>query len=160
MAPLLAGLKGTEPIADDILIDGCRDTEEEATHDHDANSDSKTHQGGCVPSYTQVGCAGGMIRTQKESLCVREYWAIRDEISAQACYRQAHDTLYWPNMQGEIKDCVQQCSVCNEYAHEQQKETMMSHPLTKCPWHSIPDWVISDCEGQFDCGEFWAFARE
>ena len=26
-------------------------------------------------------------------------------------------------MQGEIKDYVQQCSVCNEYAHEQQKET-------------------------------------
>lgn len=69
VAPLLAGLKGTEPIADDILIDGCRDTEEEATHDYDANSDLKTHQGGCVPSYTQVGCAGGMIRTQRgESL--------------------------------------------------------------------------------------------
>lgn len=38
-------------------------------------------------------------------------------------------TLYLPNMQGKIKDCVQQCSVCNEYAHEQHKETMMSHPL-------------------------------
>ncbi len=30
-------LKGIEPIADDILIVGCGDTEEEAIRDHDAN---------------------------------------------------------------------------------------------------------------------------
>jgi hypothetical protein len=30
-------LKGIEPIADDILVVGCGDTEEEAVHDHDAN---------------------------------------------------------------------------------------------------------------------------
>lgn len=34
---LLAGLKGIEPIADDFLIEGCGDTEEEAIHDHVAN---------------------------------------------------------------------------------------------------------------------------
>ena len=102
-------------------------------------------------------------------MAIRDYWAIRDEISAQdgvlfrsqrviipksmrpemlrrihynhvggeACFRQARDTLYWPNMQGEIKDYVQQCSVCNEYAHEQQKETMMSHPLPTRPWQLV-----------------------
>ena len=31
---LLAGLKGIEPIADDVLIVGCGDTDEEAEHDH------------------------------------------------------------------------------------------------------------------------------
>ncbi len=34
---LLVDLKGIEPIADDILIVGCGDTEEEAIRDHDAN---------------------------------------------------------------------------------------------------------------------------
>lgn len=56
---------------------------------------------------------------------------------AEACYRQARQTLFWPNMQGEIKDFVGQCAVCNEYAHDQQKETMMSHPLPKRPWQIV-----------------------
>ena len=30
-------MKGIEPIADDILVVGCGDTEEEAVQDHDAN---------------------------------------------------------------------------------------------------------------------------
>lgn len=34
---LLAGLTGIEPIADDILIVGCGDTEDEANRDHDTN---------------------------------------------------------------------------------------------------------------------------
>lgn len=32
---LLAGLKGIEPIADDILVVGCGETDEEAGSDHD-----------------------------------------------------------------------------------------------------------------------------
>lgn len=33
---------------------------------------------------------------------------------------EACGMLYWPNLQGEIKDYVQQYSVCNQYAHEQK----------------------------------------
>ncbi|XP_060774454.1 uncharacterized protein K02A2.6-like [Neoarius graeffei] len=58
-------------------------------------------------------------------------------VGGDACYRQAKETLYWPNMQGEIKDHVSQCSACNEYAHEQQKETMMSHALPTWPWQIL-----------------------
>ncbi len=47
----------------------------------------------------------------------------------EASYRQACDTLYWLNIQREIQDFVQQCCVSNEYAHEQQKELMMSQGL-------------------------------
>ncbi|KAJ8405026.1 hypothetical protein AAFF_G00329470 [Aldrovandia affinis] len=32
----LAGLKGIEPIADDLLVVGCGDTDKEAESDHDA----------------------------------------------------------------------------------------------------------------------------
>lgn len=58
-------------------------------------------------------------------------------IGGAACYRQARETLYWPNMQGEIKDFVSQCSACNEYAHKQQQETMMSHALPTRPWQIL-----------------------
>lgn len=74
-----------------------------------------------------------------KDLQIREYWAFRDEISvhhrvlfkcdrviipmrlhpdmrihwrrkgAKACYRQTHQTLFWPNMQGEM-NYVGRCS--------------------------------------------------
>lgn len=54
-------------------------------------------------------------------------------------YRQACDTLHWPNMQGDIIDFVQQCSVCNRYAHEQQ-ESMM--PLRLDPLEICLSWTL------------------
>ena len=65
-------------------------------------------------------------------------WQIHyNHVGVEACFRQACDTLYWPKMQGEIKDHVQQCSVFNEYAHKQQKDTMMSHLLPTRPWQLV-----------------------
>ncbi len=48
-------------------------------------------------------------------------------IGGDACYRQARDTLYRPGMQAEIKDFV------NEFAHNQQKETMLFHDFPNRP---------------------------
>lgn len=58
-------------------------------------------------------------------------------IGGDACYRQARDTLYWPGMQAEIKDFVSNCSTCNEFAHNQQKETMLSHDIPSRPWQIV-----------------------
>ena len=58
-------------------------------------------------------------------------------IGGEACYRQARETLYWPNMQAEIKDFVSACTTCNEYAQSQQKETMLSHELPTRPWQIV-----------------------
>lgn len=58
-------------------------------------------------------------------------------IGGEACYRQARETLYWPGMQGEIKDFVSKCATCNEFAIQQQKETMMTHELPTRPWQIV-----------------------
>uniref|UniRef100_A0A8C5QG74 Gypsy retrotransposon integrase-like protein 1 n=1 Tax=Leptobrachium leishanense TaxID=445787 RepID=A0A8C5QG74_9ANUR len=58
-------------------------------------------------------------------------------IGGEACYRQAQDTLYWPNLQNEIKDFVSHCSACNEYAQARQKEPVMSHVLPTRPWQIV-----------------------
>ena len=58
-------------------------------------------------------------------------------VGGDACYRQARETLYWPNMQAEIKDFVSSCTTCNKYAHEQQKETMMLHELPTRAWQIV-----------------------
>lgn len=123
----------------------------------------------CLQVLKEVVLQGWPDCREDTPLVVREYWSIRDEISAQdgvlfksqrviipkslraemlkrihashvggdACYRQARDTLYWPNMHSEIKDYVSQCSACNEYAHKQQRETMMSHALPSRPWQIL-----------------------
>lgn len=57
-------------------------------------------------------------------------------IGGEACYRQARETLFWPNMRGEIKDYVSNCPACNEYAHSQQNETM-SHEIPGRPWQIV-----------------------
>lgn len=58
-------------------------------------------------------------------------------IGGEACYRQARETLFWPTMKWEIKDFVANCPACNEYAHNQQKETMMSHDIPVRPWQIV-----------------------
>ncbi|CDQ64849.1 unnamed protein product [Oncorhynchus mykiss] len=58
-------------------------------------------------------------------------------IGGDACYRQARETVYWPNMQAEIKGFFSNCTTCNEYAHEQQEETMMSHELPTRAWQIV-----------------------
>lgn len=57
-------------------------------------------------------------------------------VGGDACYRQARDT-YWSNMHSKIKGYVSQCLSFNEYAHEQQRETVMSHALPTRPWQII-----------------------
>lgn len=58
-------------------------------------------------------------------------------VGGDACYRQACETLYWPNMQAEIKDFVSTCTACNEHVHNQQKETMLSHEVPIRPWQIV-----------------------
>lgn len=55
-------------------------------------------------------------------------------IEGGACYRQACATLYWSIMQAEIKHFVSNCLTCNEFVHNQQKETMLSHDIPSWPW--------------------------
>ncbi|KAJ8387828.1 hypothetical protein AAFF_G00149770 [Aldrovandia affinis] len=280
---LLAGLKGIEPIADDILVVGCGDTDKEAESDHDAKlvalmgscrevklrlglkklqfkvaevqfhghilssaglkPDPEKIEKECLNivykpghemfisdtlSRATAGCAGRGTVYQRHAICslqqeqedvqhvnqadylnvssqrleqirrhtdrdeclqalkntvlvgwpdvkeeapliAREYRPFRDAISVQngvlfrgqkviipkslrpemltrihsshiggeACYRHAQETLYWPNMHTEIKDFVSTCSTCNVYAHNQQKETMLSHDLPTRPWQIL-----------------------
>lgn len=58
-------------------------------------------------------------------------------IGGEACYRQARDTLYWPGMRAAIINYVGKCTICSEYAIQQQKETMMSHELPTRPWQIV-----------------------
>jgi hypothetical protein len=50
-------------------------------------------------------------------------------LGIEACLRKARDSLYWPLMNEEIKDCVSKCSTCSEFQRKQQKEPLMTHDV-------------------------------
>ena len=58
-------------------------------------------------------------------------------MGVESCLRKSRDTLFWPNMNSEIRDHVEKCSVCNEYSANQQKETLMTHDVPDRPWSKV-----------------------
>ena len=50
-------------------------------------------------------------------------------LGIEACLRKARDSLYWPNMNDEIKDYISQCSTCSEMQRNQQKEPLIPHEI-------------------------------
>ena len=54
-----------------------------------------------------------------------------------SCLRKARDSLYWPNMNDEIKDYIGKCSTCNELNVNQQKEPLMTHDVPNQPWSKL-----------------------
>ena len=57
----------------------------------------------------------------------------RSHQGIQGCIRRAKDAVYWPLMNQEITDYVNQCSVCNTYRPEQCKEPLMPHAVPDRP---------------------------
>ena len=55
----------------------------------------------------------------------------------ESCLKRARETLYWPNMNAEIKDFVQNCETCREFDQAQQKETLMCHEVPDRPWQKV-----------------------
>ena len=43
--------------------------------------------------------------------------------------RRARQTLFWPNMNGELTNTIQSCGSCNEFRNQQPAETRMKHVI-------------------------------
>lgn len=51
--------------------------------------------------------------------------------------RLARDLVYWPGMNGEMKDLISSCDACNTFSNQQAKEPLMSHPVPDLPWQKL-----------------------
>ena len=61
-------------------------------------------------------------------------------LGVEACLRKSRDTVFWPNMNAEVRDLIKQCSICNEFQSKNQKQPMQSHQLPDRPWSRVaPD---------------------
>ena len=58
-------------------------------------------------------------------------------IGIDACLRRARECVYWPGLNGQIKDHVQACQTCQMYAQKQPRETLLSTEVPTRPWSVV-----------------------
>jgi transposase InsO family protein len=58
-------------------------------------------------------------------------------LGVEACLRKARDLVFWPAMNGEIKEAVTNCSICAEFQAKQQNQPMQTHEIPDRPWSRL-----------------------
>ena len=58
-------------------------------------------------------------------------------LGIEACHRKARDSVFWPNITGDVRDLVSQCSICIELQSQNPKEPMQSHRIPDLPWSRV-----------------------
>ena len=51
--------------------------------------------------------------------------------------KRARGSIYWPNMNNEVKDYISRCDICLAYAPRQQKEPLLCHEVPDHPWAKV-----------------------
>ena len=58
-------------------------------------------------------------------------------LGVQKCLGRARDIVFWPGMNGQIKESVEKCAVCNEFRNSQAKIPMKPHEVPIMPWQIL-----------------------
>ncbi|XP_021351342.1 uncharacterized protein K02A2.6-like [Mizuhopecten yessoensis] len=58
-------------------------------------------------------------------------------VGVDGCLRRARETVYWPRMNFEVRDYIEQCSVCRSFDTKQQKDILISHYVPDRPWAKL-----------------------
>lgn len=58
-------------------------------------------------------------------------------IGIEGCLRRAREAFYWPNMNGQIKDHISHCDICNAHRPTQQQEPLIQHDTPTRPWAKV-----------------------
>ena len=58
-------------------------------------------------------------------------------LGIEKCKARARETMFWPGINGEITEMVQQCSACLATRVYQQKEPLASHEVPAKPWQKV-----------------------
>ena len=51
--------------------------------------------------------------------------------------RRVRESVYWPNMNGDVKDFISRCETCNAFPSWQQKEPLLNHKVPNQSWSKI-----------------------
>lgn len=47
------------------------------------------------------------------------------------------NNVFWPNINNDLENLVNNCMICNKYRNNNQKEPLMPHEISKFPWEKI-----------------------
>ncbi len=50
---------------------------------------------------------------------------------------RARETMYWPNINSEIADLIQNCATCQEYQNQHSSEPALKHDIPDTPWTKV-----------------------
>ena len=51
--------------------------------------------------------------------------------------RRARESVYWPNMNSDVKEYISRCETCMTFPSRQQKEPLLNHKIPDRPWAKI-----------------------
>ena len=58
-------------------------------------------------------------------------------IGIEGCIRRAHDSLYWPRMNADLKECIGKCDICLAHQAMPGRESLLQHEIPERPWAKI-----------------------
>ena len=58
-------------------------------------------------------------------------------IGIERTMRQAHDSLYWPRMNTDLKEYVSKCDICLTHRITQGREPLLQHEIPERPWARV-----------------------
>ena len=58
-------------------------------------------------------------------------------LGIEKCKRRARQVLYWPRINQDVADMVQDCNACMMYRPKQQTESLQPHAVPNRPWEKI-----------------------
>jgi hypothetical protein len=111
-------------------------------HPYYCYRDELTVQDGLIFRGERVVIPGNLRKTMKERIH-------SSHLGIEGCLRRARESVYWPNMNADIKDHIQRCEICSEYQTANQKETLMPHDVPDRPWSKIGTDLFSIGEQNF-----------
>ena len=53
------------------------------------------------------------------------------------CKNSIRDLIFWPTINSDIKNIVENCEVCMKYRNNNSKEPLIPHDITQIPWFKL-----------------------
>jgi hypothetical protein len=58
-------------------------------------------------------------------------------LGKEKCKRRARMTIFWPGINRDIEDLIEQCEICIQFQPSQAAEPLQPHPVPTQPWEKI-----------------------
>lgn len=53
------------------------------------------------------------------------------------CMKLAREVVFWPTLNNELKQLIENCMICQKYSNSQPSEPLCSHDVPLVPWHKL-----------------------